>query len=78
IHPLFRHLLEHTDAISAVSEKILEDELLGTFLDLFTHASDEVRCRRGNFAVSAYLVRRCQELIVASGDIPLSILDLCE
>jgi AraC-like DNA-binding protein len=78
IHPLFRHLLEHTDAISAVSEKILEDELLGAFLDLFTHASDEVRCRRGNFAVSAYLVRRCQELIVASGDTPLSILDLCE
>jgi AraC family transcriptional regulator, ethanolamine operon transcriptional activator len=37
-----------------------------------------VRCRRGNFAVSAYLVRRCQELIVASGDTPLSILDLCE
>lgn len=41
-------------------------------------ASDEVRCRRGNFAVSAYLVRRSQELIIASGDTPLSILGLCE
>ncbi|MEG8232481.1 helix-turn-helix domain-containing protein [Pseudomonas orientalis] len=78
IHPLFRHFLQHADAINPASEKILEDELLGAFLDLFSHASDEVRCRRGNFAVSAYLVRRSQELIIASGDTPLSILDLCE
>lgn len=78
IHLLFRHFLEHADAISPASEKILEDELLSAFLDLFTHAGDEVRGRRGNFAVSAYLVRRSQELIIASGDTPLSILDLCE
>ncbi|CRM13767.1 MULTISPECIES: helix-turn-helix domain-containing protein [Pseudomonas] len=78
IHPLFRHFLQHADAINPASEKILEDELLGAFLDLFSHAGDEVRCRRGNFAVSAYLVRRSQELIIASGDTPLSILDLCE
>lgn len=78
IHLLFRHFLEHADAINPASEKMLEDELLGAFLDLFSHAGDEVRCRRGNFAVSAYLVRRSQELISASGDTPLSILDLCE
>lgn len=78
IHPLFRHLLAQTDAINSTTEKMLEEELLGAFLDLFSHATDEVRCRRGNFAVSAYLVKRCQELIDASGDTPLSILDLCE
>ncbi|UII68947.1 helix-turn-helix domain-containing protein [Pseudomonas sp. HN11] len=78
IHPLFRHLLEQTDAISPTVEKMLEDELLNAFLDLFSNATEEVRCRRGNFAVSAYLVKRCQELIDASGDTPLSILDLCE
>ncbi len=78
IYPLFRHLLEHADAITRTAEKMLEDELLTAFLDLFSNATDEVRCRRGNFAVSAYLVKRCQELIDASGDTPLSILDLCE
>lgn len=78
IHPLFRHLLEQADAVNPASEKILEDALLNAFLDLFSHASDEVRGRRGNFAVSAYLVKRCQELVVASADVPLSILDLCE
>jgi len=78
IHLLFRHFLERADSISPAAEKMLEDELLGAFLDLFSHASDEVRCRRGNYAVSAYLVRRSQELIVACGDTPLSILDLCE
>ncbi|WP_431081952.1 helix-turn-helix domain-containing protein [Pseudomonas thivervalensis] len=78
IHPLFRHLLEQADAVNPASEKILEDVLLNAFLDLFSNASDEVRGRRGNFAVSAYLVKRCQELVVASADVPLSILDLCE
>jgi len=78
IYPLFIHLLEQVDAISSNAEKMLEDELLDAFLDLFSNATDEVRCRRGNFTVSAYLVRRCQELIDASGDTPLSILDLCE
>ncbi|AOE67847.1 AraC family transcriptional regulator [Pseudomonas fluorescens] len=78
IYPLFRHLLQQTEAISTSAEKMLEDELLGAFLDLFSNATDEVRCRRGNFAVSAYLVKRSQELIDASGDTPLSILDLCE
>ncbi|WP_448632446.1 MULTISPECIES: helix-turn-helix domain-containing protein [Pseudomonas fluorescens group] len=77
IHPLFRHLLEQTDAIHPAAEKMLEDVLLDAFLDLFSNASDEVRGRRGNFTVSAYLVKRCQELVAASGDTPLSILDLC-
>lgn len=78
IHPLFRLLLEQTHAITPMAEKMLEDEMLNAFLDLFSNATDEVRCRRGNFSVSAYLVKRCQELINASGDTPLSILDLCE
>ncbi|MBT2340004.1 MULTISPECIES: helix-turn-helix domain-containing protein [Pseudomonas] len=78
IQPLFRHLLEQAEAISPASEKMLEDVLLDAFLDLFSHASDEVRSRRGNFAVSAYLVKRCQELVGDSGDTSLSILDLCE
>lgn len=78
IYPLFRHLLEQKGAISAASEKMLEDTLHNALLDLFSNASDEVRCRRSNFAVSAYLVKKCQELADASGDTPLSILDLCE
>ena len=78
IYPLFCHLVEQSDAISPTAEKMLEDELLNAFLDLFSNATDEVRCRRGNVAVSAYLVKRCQDLIDASGDNPLSILDLCE
>jgi len=78
IHPLFRRLLEQPDAITPASEKMLEDVLLNAFLDLFSHASDEVRSRRGNVAVSAYLVKRCQELVGDSGDTSLSILDLCE
>lgn len=78
IHPLFRHLLNHTDAINPVTERILEEQMLNAFLDLFGNATDEVRHRRGNVAVSAYLVKRCQELMHASGEAPLSILDLCE
>ncbi|WLH81726.1 MULTISPECIES: helix-turn-helix domain-containing protein [unclassified Pseudomonas] len=78
IQPLFRHLVEQSDAISPIAEKMLEDALLNAFLDLFSNATDEVRCRRGNVTVSAYLVKRCQDLIDASGDTPLSILDLCE
>ena len=69
---------EQPDAITPALEKMLEDVLLNAFLDLFSHASDEVRGRRGNFAVSAYLVKRCQELAGDSGDTSLSILDLCE
>jgi AraC family transcriptional regulator, ethanolamine operon transcriptional activator len=78
IQPLFRHLVEQSDAISPIAEKMLEDALLNAFLDLFSNATDEVRCRRGNVTVSAYLVKRCQDLIDASGETPLSILDLCE
>ena len=78
IHPLFCHLVEQSEAVSPAAEKMLEDELLNAFLDLFSNATDEVRCRRGNVTVSAYLVKRCQELIDARGDTPLSILDLCE
>lgn len=78
IHPLFCHLVQQSEVVSPTAEKMLEDELLNAFLDLFSNATDEVRCRRGNVTVSAYLVKRCQELIDASGDTPLSILDLCE
>ncbi|QZI73091.1 helix-turn-helix domain-containing protein [Pseudomonas protegens] len=78
IYPIFQYLLEHSWAISLAAEKMLEDSLLDAFLDLFSHAVDEGRARRGNFAVSTYLVKRSQELAQAAGDTPLSILDLCE
>ena len=78
IAPMFCHLLEQTDSLGSSAEKMLEDELLGAFLDLFSNATEEVRCRRGNITVSAYLVKRCQELIDAIGDSPLIIIDLCE
>lgn len=78
INPVFQRMLERPEEINTAVERMLEDTLLEVFLDLFSHASDEVRCRRGNFAVSAYLVKRSQELSLASQDTPLSILDLCE
>ncbi|MBA1228551.1 helix-turn-helix domain-containing protein [Pseudomonas viridiflava] len=77
VYPLFRQLCKTAD-VSLMSEKMFEDVLLDSLLDLFSNASDEARCRRGNFAVSAYLVKRCQALAVASGDTPLSILEVCE
>lgn len=61
-----------------VAEQHLENLLLEAFLDLFQEARDEVRCRRGNLSVSAYLVRRSQELLFQQPEQPLSILDICE
>ncbi|MDU9393943.1 helix-turn-helix domain-containing protein [Pseudomonas sp. zfem002] len=63
---------------AGLSEQQLENLLLEAFLDLFLEAQDEVRCRRGNLSVSAYLVRRSQELLLEQPQQPLSILDICE
>lgn len=60
------------------TEQDLENQLLEAFLDLFQEAQDEVRCRRGNLSVSAYLVRRSQEILFEQPEQPLSILDICE
>ncbi|WP_312936808.1 helix-turn-helix domain-containing protein [Pseudomonas sp.] len=60
-----------------IPEHCLESSLLEAFLDLFQHADDEVRSRRANLAVSAYLVRRSQELVQQQPEHLLSILDLC-
>lgn len=60
------------------AEQDLENQLLEAFLDLFQDAQDEVRCRRGNLSVSAYLVRRSQEILFEQPEQPLSILDICE
>lgn len=78
IQPVFGSLLQRAGKIGSASEKMLEDTLLDTFLDLFSNAWDEGRGRRSNFAVSAYLVKRSQELALANADTPVSILDLCE
>lgn len=59
-------------------EQYLENLLLEAFLDLFQEAADEVRCRRGNLSVNAYLVRRSQELLLQQPEQPLSILQICE
>ncbi|AIR91085.1 helix-turn-helix domain-containing protein [Pseudomonas cremoricolorata] len=58
-------------------EAQIQEQLLEAFLDLFQLAEDDVRSRRGNLAVSAYLVRRSQELLQQQPDQPLSILDIC-
>ena len=60
------------------TEQDLENQLLEAFLDLFQEAQDEVRCRRGNLSVSAYLVKRSQEILFEQPEQPLSILDICE
>ncbi|UUC52890.1 helix-turn-helix domain-containing protein [Pseudomonas citronellolis] len=78
IQPVFGSLLQRAGTVGSASEKMLEDTLLDTFLDLFSNAWDEGRGRRSNFAVSAYLVKRSQELALANADTPVSILDLCE
>ncbi|MDH0756183.1 helix-turn-helix domain-containing protein [Pseudomonas juntendi] len=61
----------------AVPEQQIENMLLEALLDLFHDAQDEVRCRRGNMSVSAYLVKRSQEIMLGRPDQPLSILDIC-
>lgn len=78
ILPLFRALVRGDLALTSSSEALLEDRLLETFLDLFINARCDKRERRSNFAVSAYLVRRCQEIVRANADEPPSILALCE
>lgn len=78
IYPVFQCLLQRAMDVGPAAEKMLEDTLLDAFLDLFSNASDEGRGRRGNFAVCAYLVKRSQELALANGETPISILDLCE
>ena len=78
IQPVFESLLQRAGTVGSASEKMLEDTLLDTFLDLFSNAWDERRGRRSNFAVSAYLVKRSQELALSNADTPVSILDLCE
>lgn len=78
IYPIFQCLLQRTEPVNAAVEKMLEDSLLDAFLDLFSNASSEGRDRRGCSAVCAYLVKRSQELAMAQGDAPISIIDLCE
>lgn len=79
ISPLFRSLLlKDSAAISASTEKMIEDNLLDAFLDLFSCAVDERRSRHGNLTVSSYLVKRSQELALENIDTPLTVLDLCE
>ncbi len=78
IYPLFGRLLHGPEVVGGAAEKLLEDTLLEVFLDLFSNASDERRGRSGSLAVSAYLVKRSQELALANSEAPPSILDLCE
>lgn len=79
IYPVFECLLQRREPVNAAVEKMLEDTLLDAFLDLFSHACEEGRDRRGSAAVCAYLVKRSQELAMeAGGDSPISIIDLCE
>ncbi|WP_165674736.1 helix-turn-helix domain-containing protein [Metapseudomonas otitidis] len=78
VQPLFSALVKGDIALDRACEAHLEEQLLETFLDLFIHARDTPRERRGNVAVSAYLVRKCQEIALANTDELPSILALCE
>lgn len=67
IYPVFECLLQRREPVNAAVEKMLEDTLLDAFLDLFSHACEEGRDRRGSAAVCAYLVKRSQELAMEAG-----------
>lgn len=78
ICPAFEYLIQGSADLSQAAEKLLEDNLLDAFLDLFSSARDEGRSRNGNMAVSSYLVKKSQELALDSIDTPITVLDLCE
>ncbi|MDU9031243.1 helix-turn-helix domain-containing protein [Pseudomonas mediterranea] len=61
-----------------LSEKLLEDLTLECMLDLLDHSVEKRGSRGGNHAVSAYLVRQSQELVLENSDEPVSVLDICE
>lgn len=71
-----QHLLNNS--VESQDEKWLEQQVLEAMLDLLAQAEEVSRSRRGNSSVDAYLVRRCQELVMERPDEPLGILDLCE
>ncbi|WP_437881646.1 helix-turn-helix domain-containing protein [Pseudomonas sp. LRF_L74] len=78
LHPTFQYLVQGRADLSAAAEQLLEDTLLDIFLDLFNSARDEHCGRQSNLTVSSYLVKRSQELALASIDTPLTVLDLCD
>ncbi|WP_028696416.1 helix-turn-helix domain-containing protein [Pseudomonas cremoricolorata] len=61
-----------------LDERWVEQQVLEALLDVLGQADDISRRRSGNKAVGSYLVRRCQELVMAQADEPLGILELCE
>lgn len=77
IYAAFQLMVERDGAADHSTEKFIEDTLLETLLDLFSGACDVPRGRQGNIAVSAWLVKRSQELALARLEQPPSILDLC-
>ncbi len=59
-------------------ENLLEDLTLECMLDLLDHSVEKGVRRSDNHVVSAYLVRRSQELALDCNDEPVSVLDICE
>ncbi len=69
-------VLAHPDPGAA--EAWLEQQVLEAVLEVLGQSEDVTRSRSGNKAVGAYLVRRCQELVLEWTEEPLGILQLCE
>lgn len=69
-------LLNHS--ADGVVEQWAEHQVLEAIVDLLGQGEEVSRSRRGNSAVDAYLVRRCQERVIECPDEPCGILDLCE
>ncbi|KPQ30918.1 MULTISPECIES: helix-turn-helix domain-containing protein [unclassified Halomonas] len=57
-------------------EKDVEDSLMAVLLDIFLQS--QVEEKRSELAVSAYIVKKSQELALADPGNPLSVLELCE
>ncbi|WP_110673908.1 helix-turn-helix domain-containing protein [Salinicola sp. RZ23] len=76
---IFRHVAglgQRGADTDGLHEKRIEEALMTLLLDLLLQASGERR--RHELAVSSYIVRRSQELMLADPERPLSVLDLCE
>ncbi len=71
-----QHLLNNSG--ESLDERWVEHQVLEAILDMLGQAEEVPRSRRGNSSVDAYLVRRCQELVIERPDEPFGILDLCE
>ena len=59
-------------------EHLMEDLTLECMLDMLEHSVEKTVSRSNNHAVSAYLVKQSQDLVLQHQDEPVSVLQICE